>query len=80
LPVTTQQQMCAMAFLDPSVRSAAAGAQETGLFREVVDFLRQFVIAAFDPYRPEQHYMRGPGPAWYAKHDAAGAQQPGELH
>ncbi|MET0676079.1 MAG: hypothetical protein ABW175_09800 [Bradyrhizobium sp.] len=19
-------------------------------------------------YRPEQHYMRGPGPKWYAKH------------
>jgi hypothetical protein len=22
----------------------------------------------FDTYRPEQHYMRGPGPAWRAKH------------
>ena len=22
----------------------------------------------FDPYRPERHYMRGPGPAWRAKH------------
>lgn len=21
------------------------------------------------PYRPERHYMRGPGPAWHAKHD-----------
>jgi hypothetical protein len=21
-----------------------------------------------DTYRPEQHYMRGPGPAWRAKH------------
>jgi hypothetical protein len=20
-------------------------------------------------YHPEQHYMRGPGPAWHAKHD-----------
>jgi len=20
------------------------------------------------PYRPERHYMRGPGPAWRAKH------------
>ena len=26
-----------------------------------------------DPYRPEQHYMRGPGPKWHAKHDTAGA-------
>ncbi len=22
----------------------------------------------FDPYRPERHYMRGPGPRWRAKH------------
>ena len=21
-----------------------------------------------DGYRPERHYMRGPGPAWHAKH------------
>lgn len=77
--VAPQQQMCVMAFLDPSVRSAAAGAQESGLFREVVDFLRQFVVAAFDPYRPEQHYMRGPGPAWHAKNDADGAPRPSEI-
>ena len=25
----------------------------------------------FDPYRPERHYMRGPGPKWHAKHDYA---------
>ena len=25
--------------------------------------------ALFDDYRPELHYMRGPGPAWHAKHD-----------
>jgi hypothetical protein len=23
----------------------------------------------FDTYRPELHYMRGPGPKWHAKHD-----------
>lgn len=67
--VATQQQMRVMAFLDPSVRSAAS-AREPGLVREVIDFLRQFVVAAFDPYRPEHYYMRGPGPAWHAKHDA----------
>ena len=31
-------------------------------------FWRQFFARAFDPYRPELHYMRGPGPAWHAKH------------
>jgi hypothetical protein len=29
---------------------------------------RELVRHLFDPYRPEQHYMRGPGPAWQAKH------------
>jgi hypothetical protein len=27
----------------------------------------------FDPYRPERHYMRGPGPKWHEKHAYAGA-------
>ncbi len=25
----------------------------------------------FDPYRPERHYMRGPGPKWREKHAQA---------
>ena len=25
----------------------------------------------FDGYRPELHYMRGPGPRWHEKHDRA---------
>jgi len=29
---------------------------------------RSFCRDAFDPYRPERHYMRGPGPKWHAKH------------
>jgi hypothetical protein len=36
-------------------------------------FWRQFFVKAFDPYRPELHYMRGPGPAWHAKHGASAA-------
>jgi hypothetical protein len=27
--------------------------------------------ALFDDYRPELHYMRGPGPKWREKHDLA---------
>jgi hypothetical protein len=27
--------------------------------------------ALFDDYRPELHYMRGPGPKWHEKHDQA---------
>jgi hypothetical protein len=37
-------------------------------FGELRAFWRQFVERAFNPYRPELHYMRGPGPAWRAKH------------
>jgi len=37
-------------------------------FAEFRAFWRQFMAKAFNPYRPELHYMRGPGPAWRAKH------------
>jgi hypothetical protein len=36
-------------------------------FAEFRAFWRQFFARAFDPYRPELHYMRGPGPACRAK-------------
>jgi hypothetical protein len=32
-----------------------------------------------DPYRPELHYMRGPGPKWHAKHRAPAPEAPA-LH
>jgi hypothetical protein len=32
----------------------------------------------FDPYRPERHYMRGPGPKWHAKHRAARIEAPAD--
>jgi hypothetical protein len=31
-------------------------------------FWRRFFATAFNPYRPELYYMRGPGPAWRAKY------------
>lgn len=34
-------------------------------------FFGRFFATAFNPYRPELHYMRGPGPAWRAKHGMA---------
>jgi hypothetical protein len=34
----------------------------------VAGALRKVVDALFDPYRPELHYMRGPGPRWREKH------------
>ena len=40
-------------------------AEFTRLFRSMVD-----------PYRPELHYMRGPGPKWRAKHMTLPAEAP----
>jgi hypothetical protein len=40
-----------------------------GTFRELSRNLAQL----FDSYRPELHYMRGPGPKWYAKRTGNGA-------
>ena len=37
---------------------------------ELANLLRT-LKSLFDPYRPEQHYMRGPGPKWRAKHASA---------
>lgn len=43
---------------------------------EIVIHCHRLVGLARNPYRPELHYMRGPGPKWHAKHDRA----PAELH
>lgn len=43
---------------------------EATLFAEFRAFWRAFAAKAFNPYRPELHYMRGPGPAWRAKYGA----------
>jgi len=37
---------------------------------------RRLTAALLDPYRPELHYMRGPGPKWRAKHAHDGAADP----
>jgi hypothetical protein len=47
---------------------------QSGLLAEVLGFWRQFITRAFDPYRPELHYMRGPGPACRAKQMAISPQ------
>ena len=43
--------------------------QGQGLLAEIADLLQNLAKALYDPYRPELHYMRGPGPKWHAKHD-----------
>jgi hypothetical protein len=45
-----------------SVRSLIARAWQT------------FVATVFVSYRPDRHYMRGPGPKWHLKYDRPIAQ------
>ena len=35
----------------------------------IPSFADLMLITRFTPYRPELHYMRGPGPKWHAKND-----------
>ena len=52
------------------------------LTSELADVLR-LIKSLFDPYHPERHYMRGPGPKWHAKHGRAAAEAhpaPGLFH
>ena len=53
-----------------SVPSPAGRREAAKPLAEIRAFWRQFVARAFNPYRPELHYMRGPGPAWRAKQKA----------
>jgi hypothetical protein len=43
----------------------------------VAGALRKVANGLFDPYRPELHYMRGPGPRWREKHSRDGASPRG---
>ena len=53
--------------------SAAERRDRSSLVADVRGFWQEFVTRAFNPYRPELHYMRGPGPAWRAKHGSDAA-------
>jgi len=52
-----------------TVRMLAARRRAPALTADLADLLHNLAKALFDPYRPELHYMRGPGPKWHAKHD-----------
>jgi hypothetical protein len=46
---------------NPSKKSPLVGVAIASLWRSLKKDI-------FDTYRPELHYMRGPGPKWHAKH------------
>jgi hypothetical protein len=46
---------------------------------EIVINWHRLVGLARNPYRPELHYMRGPGPKWRAKHAHRGVSAEPDL-
>ena len=54
------QRLAALAF---AMSSVAAGA-----WTSLVNSFRVRIAGDARAYRPERHYMRGPGPQWRAKH------------
>ena len=39
---------------------------------DLAEQCRRLVDAVSDPYHPERHYMRGPGPKWRARYGLKG--------
>jgi len=73
-----------MRIIDANTSSGIARktAESTSDFASVVQNLVKDVL---DSYRPELHYMRGPGPKWRAKHQPwlrfdSEAVPPGRQH
>jgi hypothetical protein len=54
--------------MTPSKATKFAAGNSADLASEIVAVWHDLARALFDSYRPERHYMRGPGPAWRAKH------------
>jgi hypothetical protein len=50
--------------------AATPVASHLAICNVAVQHWRNLMKQIFHPYRPELHYMRGPGPKWHAKHAA----------
>jgi hypothetical protein len=57
----------------PNVLSARSVRRSSSALGSVFAELHNVFKGMFDPYRPELHYMRGPGPKWREKY---GSKQP----
>jgi hypothetical protein len=59
-------------FGGPSEPSCATGLKMVrNALARMTRACRDVIRELTDPYRPELHYMRGPGPKWAAKHGRA---------
>lgn len=57
-------------------RDRRSAHRRTSVLADLGTFLHDLGNSVFGHYRPEQHYMRGPGPAWHAKHDPEPRSEP----
>jgi hypothetical protein len=55
-----------LALLVPPLVSLSGSVR--ALKNELVKTWHGTLVDLLDPYRPELHYMRGPGPRWQEKH------------
>jgi len=51
-----------------AVLKNATCCQAPSLRAQLADLWRAVFKDMFGPYRPEKHYMRGPGPKWLERH------------
>jgi hypothetical protein len=54
-------------------KTGSIASEAPGFVASFTDLLPGLLRNLVDPYRPELHYMRGPGPKWHAKHDRPAA-------
>jgi len=51
-----------------AIKRARRATTRESFLADLGNELQVLAKSLFDDYRPEQHYMRGPGPKWHAKH------------
>ncbi len=57
------------------IRRSVTRRKPVSLLADLGALARDLLHGVLDPYRPELHYMRGPGPKWHAKHDPRPEQE-----
>jgi hypothetical protein len=61
-----------------SKKGRGSGSMSRDFAKAIRELWRAFG-AVFDPYQPELHYMRGPGPKWLAKRAGVATSMAPEL-
>ena len=56
----------------PSAIASVLASAALGAWTSLMNALRTLITVDVRTYRPEQYYMRGPGPKWREKHARKG--------